>query len=387
MACARSDPARLDSIARAVQARLRCRTETAAAAPAQRREVDMRRAATMVLVALASVSCNTDPPVERPNHLRQHPDIMRERAREARAAREAMVAGREAETVDPEAVLVTVNGEAIPAKRLTDMIGHLRTRLPKATYLRIEKEATGEIVKDVLISQFLREKRYAPSAEEIEAEIERKRRIYQKSAGKDGVSFEEALRRQRSDIKLLRTNPTAGMRFSCYVRGQLTPDDLKRTFETDRASFDGTQVRASHILFDTRPLSTDEAKRLVRAKAEQIRARALAGEDFARLAAEHSDCASKDKGGDLGFFPRHGRMVEAFAEAAFALKRGEISSVVETVFGYHIIKLTDIKPGEPVSLEDVRAEVVEACAARKARAIYAELRSSAKIEWPAQARQ
>ena len=105
------------------------------------------------------------------------------------------------------------------------------------------------------------------------------------------MSFEEALRRQRSNIKLLRANPTAGMRFSCYVRGTLTDADLARAFETDRASFDGTQVRASHILLDTRALTTDEARAKVKAEAEKIRAEAVGGKDFAQLAREHSDCS------------------------------------------------------------------------------------------------
>jgi parvulin-like peptidyl-prolyl isomerase len=115
---------------------------------------------------------------------------------------------------------------------------------------------------------------------------------------------------------------------------------------------------------------------------EEIRKRAVSGEDFADLARQHSDCTSKDKGGDLGFFSRHGQMVEAFASAAFKLERGGISPVVQTVFGYHVIKVTDIKPGKDVSLEEVRADVADACADRRARAIYEQLRAAAEIELP-----
>jgi parvulin-like peptidyl-prolyl isomerase len=103
----------------------------------------------------------------------------------------------------------------------------------------------------------------------------------------------------------------------------------------------GERVRASHILVayqgamrSTATRSKEEARKL----ADALHARASAGQDFARLASEHSDDpTAKAKGGDLGYFDRSG-MVKPFADAAFALQPGEVSSVVETEFGFHVIK-------------------------------------------------
>ena len=90
------------------------------------------------------------------------------------------------------------------------------------------------------------------------------------------------------------------------------------------------KIRASHILVKTE----EEAKKLL----EEIKN----GADFAKLASEHSMCPSVRDGGDLRFFGR-GMMVKPFEDAAFALKKGEVSEPVETQFGWHLIKLTDIQ--------------------------------------------
>ncbi len=103
----------------------------------------------------------------------------------------------------------------------------------------------------------------------------------------------------------------------------------------------GQRIRASHVLVAYKGAlrsqatrSKEEAKKL----ADSLLGRARAGQDFAKLASEHSDDpTAKARGGDLGSFDRAG-MVKPFADAAFALKPGEISSVVETDFGFHIIK-------------------------------------------------
>jgi len=101
-------------------------------------------------------------------------------------------------------------------------------------------------------------------------------------------------------------------------------------------------IRASHILLayqgsgvETATRTKEEARKL----AEEMLARVRKGESFEQLAATYSDCPSAEAGGDLGFFAR-GRMVRPFDEASFALKTGQVSGIVETQFGYHIIKRT-----------------------------------------------
>jgi len=91
---------------------------------------------------------------------------------------------------------------------------------------------------------------------------------------------------------------------------------------------------------------------------------ARAGADFAKLAQDNSSCPSSKQGGDLGYFGK-GQMVKPFEDAAFALKPGEISGVVETQFGYHIIKAVEKKAPSKVALEDVKPKIEESLKRRK----------------------
>jgi len=118
------------------------------------------------------------------------------------------------------------------------------------------------------------------------------------------------------------------------------------------------QVKARHILFTLGEYALKEAEDKVKKVAKEVLAKARQGEDFAALAKEHSEGPTKSKGGDLGYFKR-GQMTPPFEEAAFKLKKGEISDLVRTQFGYHIIKVEDIKEAATKSLEEVRDEIVE----------------------------
>ncbi len=116
-------------------------------------------------------------------------------------------------------------------------------------------------------------------------------------------------------------------------------------------------IRARHILIKIDPSASDEEKKKIKAKAEEILEKLKKGEDFAKLASEVSeDPGTKAKGGDLDFFPR-GTMIPAFEEAAFSLKPGEMSGLVETEYGYHIIKLEEKKDAVLEPYEKIKDKV------------------------------
>ena len=139
------------------------------------------------------------------------------------------------------------------------------------------------------------------------------------------------------------------------------------------------QIDVSHILVSTQERSREEAQQ----RAEEVLSRIKAGEDFAELAAEYSDDrGNSEKGGNLGYFAR-GQMVKPFEEAAFSLaEEGDISDLVETDFGYHIIRFVDREPERERSFDQVKDQLIASIRERRREQvrndIIAEMRNGAE---------
>ena len=127
------------------------------------------------------------------------------------------------------------------------------------------------------------------------------------------------------------------------------------------------QVRARHILFKVASSADAEQEAQIRTRAEAVLAALRNGEDFATLAKQHSeDTATAEQGGDLGYFPR-GQMVAPFEEAAFSLPVGQLSDLVRTPFGWHIIRVEDKREAETKPLTEVEVEIQDKIREDKAR--------------------
>jgi peptidyl-prolyl cis-trans isomerase C len=135
----------------------------------------------------------------------------------------------------------------------------------------------------------------------------------------------------------------------------VSEDELKSYYDSHKDEFKTQDmVKARHILVRVDNSASDDEKKKAKEKTELYLKKIKDGEDFAKLASDFSDDpGSKAKGGDLGFFPR-GRMVKPFDDAAFSLKPGETSGIVETQFGFHIIKVEDRKDSSVESFDVVK---------------------------------
>ena len=147
-------------------------------------------------------------------------------------------------------------------------------------------------------------------------------------------------------------------------RVTVTPAEVERYYNQNIQQFQAPeQVRASHILFKTEGKNEEE----VRKQAEEVLKKVKAGGDFAALAKQYSEDSTKDQGGDLGLFGR-GRMVPEFETAAFAMQPGQVSDLVKSQFGFHIIKVTERKEPTTTPLEQVRAQIQQQLATQMADA-------------------
>ncbi len=139
----------------------------------------------------------------------------------------------------------------------------------------------------------------------------------------------------------------------------ITDEESKAYYDKNPQMFkQPEQIKASHILIKV-DAKADEAKKAeARKKIEEVQQKLKDGGDFTALAKEYSEGPSSAKGGDLGYF-RRGQMVKPFEEAALALKPNEVSDVVETRFGYHLIKVYDNKPEQNLAYADVKDKIAQ----------------------------
>lgn len=208
---------------------------------------------------------------------------------------------------------------------------------------------------------------------------------FTKKTAESGQSFEEVKQQVRK-----------GMTYQKIVESQwagkinITEEDAKKHYDENPTQFEvQEQVRASHILIkpDTTDSDADpnQAKAKAREKTEDLLRQIKDGADFAELARANSTCPSAAQGGDLDFFTK-GRMVPPFEKAAFALEVGKVSDIVETQFGYHIIKVTDRKDAGTTSFEQARDNIIKQLTQKKqaefANKYIESLKAEASIVYP-----
>jgi len=138
---------------------------------------------------------------------------------------------------------------------------------------------------------------------------------------------------------------------------EITDDEIEEYYEYNMDTFlQPKEVKARHILFKLSQYADEAEEKKVKEKAAEVLEKARKGSDFATLAKEYSEGPTKSSGGDLGYFTA-GRMVKPFEETAFKMKKGEISDLVRTRFGYHIIKVEDVKEARTKALDEVRDQI------------------------------
>lgn len=308
-------------------------------------------------------------------------------AAEPDAKKESASAAVAPAAVQPQGAVARVNGVAIDAvelRRAKKILLRGQTVLPEQD-AAVNKQAVEQLVSAELLYQAAAKQDVKGLDKEVDARV-----AQGKARFKDEQSFMETIKGLEMDEKDLREYTRRDILISHFVdtkfasKAVVTDAEIRAFYDKNQDKFKSEEtVRASHILIGVDDKASADDKKKAREKAEKLRKELAGGADFAALAKANSTCPSSKQGGDLGFFGK-GQMVPSFERAAFALKPGEMSPVVETRFGYHIIKLTERKPAATTDFKDVKAKIEEFLKEQKVdeaiKKYIADARNSAKIE-------
>lgn len=262
-------------------------------------------------------------------------------------------------------VVAKVNGAAIKAIELRRakkvmMSGQPGMQIPPERQKDFEQQAMSQLVSAELLYQAGQKMVIKDIDKQIDDKLAQGKARFTKPE-----DFAKAIKDLEMDESELRDYTRRDLVITNFIEQTIVPkitvteDESRKFYDQNPDKFNRAEsVRASHILLGVDAKASAEDKKKAREKVEKLRKDLAGGADFAALAKENSTCPSSQQGGDLGFFGK-GQMVPAFEQAAFALKPGEVSDIVETQFGYHIIKLMDKKAAETVAFKEVRPRIEE----------------------------
>lgn len=291
-----------------------------------------------------------------------------------------------------ENAAAVVNGDVISMGRLDRETSGYQTKLMRSgqalTEEKIEALRQGileNLIDRALLYQESVKQGIEVKPEEVEEQWVRIRERFgseealQQTLNKMNIS-EETIRAEIRRVQAVKTFIQEK-----FARGaEISDKDARSFYDSHQDSFRRPeQVRARHILIQPESDGGEQAEQDAQSRLEALRKEAEAGADFAELAGKHSQGPSGERGGDLGYFSR-GKMAKPFEDAAFGLKPGELSEVVKTQFGYHLIKLEDRREAGVVPFEEVQENLQKYLKEEKVKeavqSYVKQLRQEAEIE-------
>jgi peptidyl-prolyl cis-trans isomerase C len=261
------------------------------------------------------------------------------------------------------AVLARVNGEAIERWEFDNAVKQMEARaggpVPADKRDEVLRGVLDRLVAYHLLAQESRARKLEVAAPDVEARLGQ---IRQSFASED--AFKQSIAAQGLTVDQLRDQARTSLQVAKIIDTEVTSKvavqdaEVSAFYTQNLERFkQGESVHASHILLGMPPQATPAQKAEAKAKAQAVLKQVRGGADFAAVAkAQSQDPGSAQNGGDLGFFPK-GQMTPAFEEAAFTLKPGALSGLVETPFGFHIIKVHERRGARTAPFAEVSAQI------------------------------
>jgi len=286
-------------------------------------------------------------------------------------------------------VLARVNGKPIAKAEFEAVLKQLEASqgqpVPAEQRDQVYRGVLDRLVLQQVLVQEVDARKVDVPATEVDARIGE---LQQRFATPD--EFTKALTQRGMSLDKLKQDIKTDLAINKMIEAEVVPkiavtdQDVKDYYDKNPEQFKQPEtVRASHILIKVDEKASDQEKQMARAKIEDVLKQVKAGGDFAELAKKYSQDGSAAQGGDLNYFQK-GQMVPPFEQAAWALTPGQVSGVVESQFGFHIIKLVDKKTERLVPLAEVNVRLAEFLKQRqgqeKAAAFVETLKGKSKIE-------
>ena len=260
-------------------------------------------------------------------------------------------------------VVARVNGEDVTRAELEMAVRSLEQRaqspVPPDQRDAVYRQVLDRIIGFHLLSQEARSRKVVAAPWDVDQQLGELKKQFPNEA-----AFNQMLQARGVSVDQLRKETEDTLAVNQMLRTEIEPQvkvldaDIKTFFDQNKPRFHQQEsVRASHILIRAEQTADLATKTKAKAQADDLLNQLRKGANFADLARKFSqDPGSAQNGGDLGFFNR-GQMVPPFDQAAFALKPGQMSGVVETPFGYHIIQAHEAKPGRDVGFDEAKDQI------------------------------
>jgi peptidyl-prolyl cis-trans isomerase C len=257
-----------------------------------------------------------------------------------------------------ESIAATVNGEKILVAEVKKILDQrpVAVALTEDQKKQLRQAAVEVLVEDALMRQYLGKNTATVSQADFNKEVQE----LQAALKKQAKTLEMFLKESGQTQEQLSKDIVARLQWKALL-GRFLPDEKAKVyFDANRLFFDKVFVRASHILIKLPANPSKEQRDKAMQTMLVWRQEIMTGKaKFEEVAKKISECPSKEKGGDIGQFPYKFVVVPEFAKTAFAMKEGEISDVVQTSFGLHLIKVTERTKGEPSDFNALKDTVRE----------------------------
>lgn len=335
----------------------------------------MRKVVCLLVLAAVAVAC-------------KKPETKPAATTAAPAAATAPVPAKPVPAVLPD-VIADCNGDKIPKAEFENAVRAVEQRAGGSVPPEKRNEIYRGVLDDLVAYRLLKQEVVARQMTVAETDIDARIAAFKQQIGGE-ANFRTALQAQQMTEAKLREDARTDLLVNKFLEQEVNqkvlvkPSDIATFYEKNPDRFQQAEsVRVAHILVAVPQTANEAARTAARARAEAALKAAKGGQDFAQLARRYSNDSSAQRGGDLGFVPK-GQMVPAFEAAAFALQPGQVSDLVETQFGYHVIKAIEKRPARLVPFVEAAAQIEQFLEQQqrqeKGKALVDQLKAKGKVQ-------